>query len=176
MAEAPGAAQASRATLSQKKAPIVDNFVLLFHDKEANTVDNAYLDAASDANLSPEETFRRNVRDYLERIERLRDEITDKYHAKQLTQEKLDAQLFELRVQSKFNALNAQKKQAIKVNYQRKLLLCQKIYTLTVQLQSLYIELSDMVDKRALHTMEIHRSSRLCVSALYEYKKRMDSS
>ncbi|ORM40510.1 uncharacterized protein BXIN_2149 [Babesia sp. Xinjiang] len=158
-----------------KKAPIVDNFVLLFHNNDENTGEQEYLDAESDADLSPEESFRWNVRNYLQRIEELRAEITDKYLAKQSTQAKLDAQLFELQLQSKYNALNVQKCNAIKVNYQRKLLLCQKIYSLAVQLQTIYIELAEMVENRMIRTTELHRSSRLCASTLYEYKKRMES-
>ncbi|GFE55747.1 IMP-specific 5 -nucleotidase, putative [Babesia ovis] len=166
-------AEAPRAPSSVKKAPIVDNFALLFYDKDGHSdfVDKCK-DEKGDVQLTEEELFRKKVYTTLERVEQVRDEITDKYLAKQLTEEKLCAQLYELKQQSRFNALNTQKKQAIKVNYQRKLLLCQKIYTLTVQLQTLYIELANMIEKRIEHTMEIHRISRLCVTALYEYKKR----
>ncbi|GBE61350.1 hypothetical protein, conserved [Babesia ovata] len=174
MVDEPGAARTHRASPSHKKAPIVDNFVLMFHNKGDS--EPAYLSADPAASLTSEAAFRQKVRDYLDQIDELRREITDKYHAKQLTEDKLDALLFELRVQSRFNALNIKKRQTIKVNLQRKLLLCEKIYVLTIRLQKLYIDLAELVDSRAARCIEQHRTSRLCATALYEYKKRVASS
>ncbi|GIX64131.1 uncharacterized protein BcabD6B2_35660 [Babesia caballi] len=176
MAEEKGVAKPARISSSHRKAHIVDNFVLLFGDRESADSEPAYLSDEATSDLSEEQIFRRSVRGYMSRIDELRRQITDKYLAKQLTQDKLDAQLFELRVQSRFSSLAAQKRQAIKVNYQRKLLLCEKIYTLAIQLQTLYIELAELLDRRAAHTTEIHRRSRLCATALYEYKKRTESA
>ncbi|CDR95472.1 hypothetical protein, conserved [Babesia bigemina] len=171
MADEPGAARTRRPSSGPRKAPIVDNFVLMFYNKDGSAP--AYSSADCAGSLSSEASFREKVRDYLERIKELRREITDKYHAKKLTEDKMQALLFELRVQSRFSALNVKKRQAVKVHLQRKLLLCEKIYLLTIRLQKLYIELAELVDSRASHCVQLHRTARRCASALYEHRRRM---
>lgn len=176
MAKDPGEGKLVGQSSQSRKAPIVDNFALLFYSGD-HRESRPDADSTNEGNDSAEECqYREDLRKYLHRIDELRRQITDKYHAKQLIQVKLDAQLYEIRNQSRFNAVNAQTKQAAKLNYQRMHLLCEKIYSLSMSLQKMYLELAEIVDKRSEHTMEIHRRSRLCASALYDLKKQQKSS
>ncbi|KAK1940301.1 hypothetical protein X943_001752 [Babesia divergens] len=172
MADDQGTVEVTRQHSLSKKAPIVDNFVLLFYNGSHNGSQSSASGDDASAPSTAEESFRRSLKDYLDRIEDLRCQITDKYQAKQLIQVKLHAQLIESEHQARFNACNLQTQNGIQLNYKRMLLLCEKIYTLSIQLQTLYLELAELLEKRLDHTVEIHRRSRLCCSALYDFKKQ----
>ncbi|EDO05344.1 hypothetical protein BBOV_I002620 [Babesia bovis T2Bo] len=162
-------------TSTAKKAPIVDNFALLFYDNDATEAESPVLNVEPEQKLTKEGEYREKLYKSWKQIEQLRDEITDKYLAKQSTQDKLDGILMEWQVQVRFNMANEQTQQSVKVNYQRILLLYQKIQALTLQLQNLYVEMALLIEKRLIHVIDIHKKARECVSILYD-KKGVESN